>query len=65
MIWKDKWDMSILANVHKLPAEGNYCHKCVIAHRLATAENCHWQINYVHRGDRIANGYSVREHGSR
>jgi hypothetical protein len=40
VIWKDKPDMYILVNVHKLPAGRNVCDIHVKAQKPAIVEDC-------------------------
>jgi hypothetical protein len=59
MIWKDKWDVCILINVHKPPAEDNFYDEHRRAHKPAIIEDYSQQMDYVDKGDRTANSYSV------
>jgi hypothetical protein len=59
IIWKDKQGMSILTNMHKSPAEGKICHECGRFHKLAIVEEYSRYMNYVDKGDRMGNSYSI------
>jgi hypothetical protein len=59
VIWKDKWDVCILTNLHKPPTEGNFCDEHGRANTPVIVEDYSWQVDYTDKGDRMANSYSV------
>jgi hypothetical protein len=55
----DKEDMNILINVHKPPAEGNFCDEQGTAYKPAITENYGWHVGYIEKGHKMADSYSI------
>jgi hypothetical protein len=64
MIWKGKQDMYILINLHRPPTEGKFCDKHGKTHKPVIVEDYSWHMGCVNIGDRMADTYLVRQHGS-
>jgi hypothetical protein len=59
---RDKHDVNILTNIHDPPAEGNFhgSNGKAIKPQIVADYNC--QMDYVDKGDRMANLYSINCH---
>jgi len=59
ILWRDKRFVHILTNIHDPPAEGNFCDNNgkTIKPQIVADYNRH--MGYVHKGDRMANSYSI------
>lgn len=61
---KDNGDIHVLKNIHDTSAEGTFCDERGNAIKPLTVVDYNPQMYYVHKGDRMANSYSIA-HGSR
>ena len=59
VLWRYKWDVRILTNIHDPPAEGNFCDNNGKAIKLQIVADYNRQIGYVDKGDGMANSYSI------
>jgi hypothetical protein len=59
MIWKNKWYVQILTNMHRQPVEGNFSNKDGKAIKPVTVEDYNLHVGHVNKGNRISNGHSI------
>jgi hypothetical protein len=58
-IWKDKGEVRILTNMHKPSVKGKFCDKHGKPQKPAIVEDYSQHMDYVKRGKRMTNNYSV------
>jgi hypothetical protein len=59
VVWKDKCNVHMLANMHDPPAEGNFCDESGNALKPEIVEHYIQHMWYVNKSDRMANSYSI------
>jgi hypothetical protein len=59
VVWKDKYNVHMLTNMHDPPAEGNFCDESGNALKPEIVEHYNQHMRYVNKSDRMANSYSI------
>jgi hypothetical protein len=59
IVWKDKWKVNILTNIHSLSLEGNFYDEHGKAVKLTIIPDYNRRIGYVDKLDCMTNSYSV------
>lgn len=59
MVWKDKCDVHILANMHRSSAEEKFCEEHLRVQKPDSSKDYSRHMVYVNKGDRMTNSYSV------
>jgi hypothetical protein len=59
ILWKDKWDVRVLTNIHDPPAEVNFCDNNGKAIKPQIVVDYNRHMGYVDKGDRRAETYSI------
>jgi hypothetical protein len=62
VVWKDKWEVYLLPDVHSQLAEDNFSNEHGNALKLTTVEDS-WPMAYVNKSERMAGSYSVSGSG--
>jgi hypothetical protein len=62
IVWKDKLNVNMLTNMHRSPAEGNFCDEHGNALKPAIVQNYNRHMGYVGKSDRMTNSYSISRH---
>jgi hypothetical protein len=60
-VGKDKWDMHILVNMYRPPAESNFHEEHGKDQKSIIVEDYNWHMGYINNGDRMASSYSIRQ----
>ena len=58
ILWRDKYDTHMLANIHDALAEANFCNSNKKAIKPQTVADSNRHMRYVDKEDRMANSYS-------
>jgi hypothetical protein len=52
-VWKDKWDVNVLMNMHHPPVEGNFCDEHGNTLKPAIVQDCNGLMGYVDMSDHM------------
>jgi hypothetical protein len=59
VVWKDKQNVNMLTNMHRSPAEGNFCDEHGNALKPDIVQDYNRHMGYVDKSDRMTNSYSI------
>jgi len=62
LIWKDRREVYMLANMDPPPAEGNFCDNSSRPVKPNIVERYNRHMGYVNKSDRMSNSYSMSRH---
>jgi hypothetical protein len=58
IVWKDKRSVTMLKNMHRSPAEGNFCDEHGNALKPAIVQDYNRHMGYIDKSDNMTNSYS-------
>lgn len=59
IVYKDKWNVNVLKNLHSPPLEGNFCDEHGKAMKPAIIQDYNRHMGYVDKSDCMTNSYSI------
>jgi len=59
LVWKDRWEVYMLTNMHSPPAEGNFSDDSNQPVKPYIMEQYNWRMCYVDNSDCMANSFSI------
>ena len=59
ILWRDKWEVRVLTNIHDPPADGNFCDNNGKAIKPQIVADYNLHMGYVDKGDGMTETYSI------